>query len=96
VASGWGTRSDWFQNVCVNPKIQIQVGNRRSSAAARRLLPEEAAEELLDYARRNPLALRELAKFMGYRIDGSDEDIRALGKEVPMFFFSPLQEARGG
>jgi deazaflavin-dependent oxidoreductase (nitroreductase family) len=26
VASGWGTRSDWFQNVERGPRVTVQVG----------------------------------------------------------------------
>jgi hypothetical protein len=56
------------------------------------LTPEEAGAELLDYHRRHPLALRELARFMGYRLDGSESDVRALGELLPMVAFRP----RGG
>jgi deazaflavin-dependent oxidoreductase (nitroreductase family) len=90
VASGWGTKSDWFQNITANPKIAIQIRNKHSAAIAERLSPEAAAEELLDYAQRNPMALRELARFMGYQLDSTQEDIRQLGRMIPMFLFKPL------
>lgn len=90
VASGWGTKSDWFHNVTANPNIAIQIRNRRSAAVAERLPPEAGAQELVDYARRHPLALRELASFMGYRLDGTEADIRALGEMIPMFRFRPV------
>ena len=35
------------------------------------------------------MALRELASFMGYRLNGSPEDVRALGNMVPMFALRP-------
>lgn len=91
-ASGWGTKSDWFHNVTANPKIIIQIRNKRSTAIAERLSPETGAHELLDYAHRNPLALRELATFMGYRLDGTEDDILALGKIIPMFIFKPMPD----
>ena len=59
---------------------------------AERLSPEAVVEELLDYARRHPLALRELARFMGYRLDGTEDDICALGRMIPMFLFKPISE----
>ena len=92
VASGWGARSDWFHNVTANPNIIIQIRNKRTSATAERLLPGVGAQEMLDYAHRHPLALRELAGFMGYRLDGTDQDIRALGSMIPMFLFKPIPE----
>lgn len=93
VASGWGVRSDWVRNVTDHPKIIIQVNNRRTQAVATRLLPEQGARELADYARRHPAALRELAAFMGYRLDGTAEDILDLGRIVPMFIFEPNMES---
>jgi deazaflavin-dependent oxidoreductase (nitroreductase family) len=93
VASGWGYRSDWFHNIAANPRITFQVGNRRSAGVAERLTPEAAAQELLDYAHRHPMAFRELARFMGYRLDGTEADIRAAGRMLPMFIFKPVLEA---
>jgi deazaflavin-dependent oxidoreductase (nitroreductase family) len=93
VASGWGKKSDWFQNVTMSPKIEICVRNKHSFAMAERLSPDAGARELLDYAHRYPLALRELAQFMGYRLDGTEEDICALGKMIPMFLFKPIPES---
>jgi deazaflavin-dependent oxidoreductase (nitroreductase family) len=92
VASGWGTKSDWFNNVTANPNIVFQVGNKAMAGFAERLTPDEGARELFDYASRYKLALHELVRFMGYRLDGSDEDIRALGRILPMFIFRPLSE----
>jgi deazaflavin-dependent oxidoreductase (nitroreductase family) len=89
VASGWGEKSDWVRNVTQNPKVTVQVKNRGFQATARRLTPEEAGQELADYARRHPLAMSELARFMGYRLDGTEADIRLLGQMIPMFVFEP-------
>jgi deazaflavin-dependent oxidoreductase (nitroreductase family) len=93
VASGWGIKSDWYHNIMANPKIAIQVRNQRSAAIAERLSPEAAAQELLDYAHRHPQALRELVRFMGYRLDGTADDVRALGQMIPMFLLKPILEA---
>jgi deazaflavin-dependent oxidoreductase (nitroreductase family) len=84
VASGFGEKSDWYRNVMVNPDVTIQVGKKRYPAQAKRLSKEEAVEVLLDYARRHPATLHELASFMGYRIDDTEEDYRALGQALPI------------
>ena len=89
VASGWGEKSDWFQNVTANPEVAFQVRNRRTAGIAERLSPEAGADELWKYAHRYPLAMRELVRFMGYQVDGSNEDIRALGRILPMFILKP-------
>jgi deazaflavin-dependent oxidoreductase (nitroreductase family) len=93
IASGWGLKSDWFHNISANPRIVFQVRNRRSEGVAVRLTPEQAAPELLDYAHRYPMAFRELVHFMGFRLDGSEADIQAAGRMLPMFLLKPLKEA---
>jgi hypothetical protein len=35
------------------------------------------------------MAWRELARFMGYHLNGTEEDILALGKSIPLFRFHP-------
>ena len=91
VAAGFGPGSDWYRNLRANPQVIVQCGRRRWAMVARFLPPEQAGEELLDYARRHPLALRELARFMGYRLDGSREDVRALGQALSMVAFQPKE-----
>ena len=90
VASGWDRKSDWFRNVTANPNIVFQIRSQRSAGIAERLPPEAGALELLDYAHRHPMALRELAQFMGYQLDGTEADICALGRMIPMFVFKPI------
>ena len=92
IASGWGLKSDWFQNISANPKIIFQVRNKRSPGIAERLSPDAGGEELLDYAHRYPMAFRELVHFMGYQLDGTEEDIRAAGRMLPMFVLKPVKE----
>ena len=92
VASGWGKKSDWYRNICANPHVKVQVGTLHFDAVAHRLDAEQAGEELLNYSHRYPMAFRELERFMGFRHDGSDEDIRALGAMIPLFEFIPVSE----
>jgi deazaflavin-dependent oxidoreductase (nitroreductase family) len=89
VAVGFGPESAWYRNIKVNPRVIVQCGRQRWEMVARFLTAKEAGEELLDYAHRHPLAMRELAGFMGYRMDGSMADIRELGERLPMVIFQP-------
>ncbi len=93
VASGWGEKSDWCQNISVNPNITFQIKNKNEKGIAIQLTPEQSAQELYAYASQHPFAFRILARFMGYQLDGSDEDIHALGKLLPMFIFRPVSLA---
>ncbi len=89
VASGFGEKSDWFCNLQNNPKATIQVGRQLMHVQARLLNPEEAEEEFLDYARRHPTAIKNLAGMLGYQLDGSETSLRALAKAMPVVAFQP-------
>ena len=84
VASGFGEKSDWVRNLRQNPDVTVQCWRQQWDMVARFLTPQEAGSELLDYSRRHPLAMQELARFMGYRLDGTREDIESLGRILPM------------
>ena len=89
VLSGWGEKADWLRNVEKNPGVMIKVGHRQFNAMAVRLEPEEAERAVLDYAQRNPLAIRVLPRLMGYQLDGSEADFRALAHLGIVVAFHP-------
>ncbi|MBN2083939.1 MAG: nitroreductase family deazaflavin-dependent oxidoreductase [Anaerolineales bacterium] len=89
VAAGFGPGSDWYRNIRENPRVTVECGGRKRDMTAAFLTPDQSGEELLDYNRRHPLAMRELAGFMGYRLDGSKADVRALGRLLSMVAFRP-------
>lgn len=94
VASGFKEKSDWLKNIELSPQVEINLRGKVYPAVAVRLEDEQAAEVLLDYAHEHPLAMRELAKFMGYQIDGSDQDVRQLAVELPIVEISFLLEGK--
>jgi hypothetical protein len=77
-------------------QVSIHSGRQHFRATAERLTPEQAGEEMLDYYHRHPRALNELARVMGYRLDGSERDVRALGEILPMIAFRPRGGSPGG
>jgi deazaflavin-dependent oxidoreductase (nitroreductase family) len=85
IASGWGKRADWFRNVQNSPHVLVASGARRWEATAAQLAVADAANELCDYARRHPYAVRALARLMiGKTLRGSAEDCRRLAEHVPL------------
>ncbi|MEA4910119.1 MAG: nitroreductase family deazaflavin-dependent oxidoreductase [Anaerolineaceae bacterium] len=92
IAVGFGEHSSWYQNILANPHVQVDSAGEHMEGRAEPLSPEQAGQELLDYARRYPLAFRELVHFMGYRLDGSDQDILALGHDVHIFALRPANQ----
>jgi deazaflavin-dependent oxidoreductase (nitroreductase family) len=89
VAAGFGAGSDWYQNVIANPHVMIDSGGQRVQAIAERLPPDAAEEELVTYYHRYPALMKELAHFLGYRLDGTEADVRALGRIIPMIALKP-------
>ena len=92
VLSGWGGKADWLRNVEKTPEVIITVGRRQLHARAERLGSEAAERAILAYAKRNPLAIRVLPRMMGYRLDGSEEDFRALAHLGIVVAFRPFSE----
>ncbi len=93
VASGFGEKSDWYQNVMAHPEIAIQVGRQRLRARAERLPLPQATDVMLAYNRRHPATLRTLAGILGYRMDGSEADIRFFAGLIPIVALTPTDKA---
>jgi deazaflavin-dependent oxidoreductase (nitroreductase family) len=90
VASGWGTKSDWFRNLQQRPEVTITLGLRGLKARAVFLSEPEGAHELLDYAKRHPLAFREITSlFTGHRVAATEKNCRELAKAIPIVAFQP-------
>jgi deazaflavin-dependent oxidoreductase (nitroreductase family) len=89
IAVGFGEHSDWYQNILADPHVEVRSGGEHIQAIATPLTEDEAGDELVKYAHRYPLAFGELIRFMGYKVDGSDEDIHALGGYIHMFGLKP-------
>jgi deazaflavin-dependent oxidoreductase (nitroreductase family) len=89
VVSGFGPGSDWYRNLLAHPNASIQLGTRVISVRTVPVPPGQAAEVMVDYARRHPRAARSLSRFMGFAVDGSDEDYRAVGRQLPVLRLEP-------
>jgi deazaflavin-dependent oxidoreductase (nitroreductase family) len=92
VASGWGEKSDWFQNISKTPQVEINVGRRHFRALAQRLPLDEAVDEVLDYARRHPTAIRQLGRMIGYQVEHTPEGYRALVAVMPIVAIRLVRE----
>ncbi|MGW0761336.1 nitroreductase family deazaflavin-dependent oxidoreductase [Streptomyces sp. NPDC002814] len=83
VASGFGPKADWYQNLREQPKTLMQFGNRPHAVTAHFPTPDEGAEIMADYARRHPRTARRLCTYMGLPIDGSEASYREAGRAIP-------------
>lgn len=90
VMAGWGEKSDWVKNIEKTPQVTISVGRRRFRALASRLSPEEAELKVIAYGRQHPHLIRSLPRLLGYRVDGTEEDLRALARLGIVVAFEPI------
>lgn len=84
VASGFGPKADWYQNLREQPKTLIQFGNRPHAVTAHFLTPGDGAEITAGYARRHPRTARRLCAFTGLPVDGTEASYREAGRAVPL------------
>jgi deazaflavin-dependent oxidoreductase (nitroreductase family) len=87
-ASGWSLRSDWYRNILAHPEVKLSTGRRRRLAAVANVLEAKpAGDRLVEYARKHPFAMKELAGVMGYPKRGTEADIRAIAESLPIIGF---------
>ena len=79
VASGFVARSDWYRNLLAEPQTHITIGRRRYPVVAHRVDAQQGAEIMTAYARRHRTAARQVARFMGHEVNGSDADFARTG-----------------
>lgn len=92
IAAAWRKKSDWYLNILKNPRIRIQVGNRKFEAEASQVSREEAQRVLWEYAREHPVAFRELTLVMlGERLPASPETCERLAESIPVIALKPVQ-----
>jgi deazaflavin-dependent oxidoreductase (nitroreductase family) len=91
VASGWGPGAAWYGNVLLHqPDVSIQVGKRTIPVKALRVSEDEGAEIFARYASQHrTLAKYLLPRLMGFAVDGSEGDFRAVGKWIPFVRLVP-------
>jgi deazaflavin-dependent oxidoreductase (nitroreductase family) len=84
VASGWGPTAAWFRNILHTPQVSVQVGRHMIPVTAVPLTAEEGAEIFVRYAARHRAAATYLLpRLMGFSVDGSEADFRAVGQRMP-------------
>jgi deazaflavin-dependent oxidoreductase (nitroreductase family) len=90
VASGWGPTAAWYRNVLHTPDVTVQVAWSTLPVRAVPLSEEEGAEVFARYAAAHRRTARYLLpRLMGYSVDGSDADFRAVGRRIPFVRFEP-------
>ena len=91
VVSGYGEKSNWYQNIKKTPTVKIQVGARKAKAKAIFFNETDSLSELQDYAKRHPTAIKQLAGLVGASFDGSEEQLVHLSKRWPVIALEVIE-----
>lgn len=90
VVSGWGEKSDWYQNVHKTPSVTIQTGGRKFKSIAEFIPKEKAVDLLSAYAHDHPVAFKELSGlFLGGQEKSSSNAPDLIAEKMPMVAFHP-------
>jgi len=90
VLSGWGNRSQWYRNLQAAPPVAISIGDERWLNPAFEVLePERGVEFVERYRHDHPLLMWSLDRFFGWPRKASDEERRALERELCIGEFRP-------
>ncbi|MFF5033105.1 nitroreductase family deazaflavin-dependent oxidoreductase [Nocardia salmonicida] len=89
VCSGFGPKAAWYQNILATPDTSIRVGLHTIQVTAVPLDTNEGGEFMARYAPRHPRAARKLVRFMGFVVDGTPEDYREVGRQLPFVRLCP-------
>lgn len=90
VAAGWRGKADWFKNIQSNPEVQVMVGPRTFKAKTAVVQLAEASSIFYLYARRHPLAFRELSRLMmGEMLQPVQHDCFLFAHSVPLVKLIP-------
>lgn len=90
VASGWGPKAAWYRNVLSVPDVTIVVGTRMIPVRAVPLSAEQGAEVFVRYGlRHRTIARVVLPHILGFAVDGSETDFRAVGQQLPFVRLIP-------
>jgi deazaflavin-dependent oxidoreductase (nitroreductase family) len=82
VASGFGTRAQWFRNVRANPQVRIWVGGHAAAPATARLLTAtEAQETIAGYAAKHPRTWATLAPVFAETLGAPVQDLPLIALE---------------
>lgn len=90
VMTGWGGKSDWYQNALKDPHVEIWAGKNKFQALAKPVPSELAVEQMKNLIAHNPYAAGMLGKLAGKPHDGSDAWYQQMIAAYPSLFLYPL------
>jgi deazaflavin-dependent oxidoreductase (nitroreductase family) len=83
VASGFGTRAQWYRNLIANPSVTVQVASHAPTPATARVLTEhEAAASLRSYSHRHRWAWKRFSPILENTLGASVSEMPMIALEL--------------
>lgn len=90
VASGFGSKADWFLNIKKTPEITIWAAGQEIEATAAQLAESEATSIFQEYHQKHPKALQGLSRLIGYQLNTDETEMLAFfSQNIPVVAFYP-------
>lgn len=91
VVSGWGKKSDWYQNVQFFPAVTVDVCRRRFQEHVELIPLAKSIENIEGYAHDHPLAFSELSSLLlGEHMKPGSDAARRLAEKMPIVSMHPF------
>ncbi len=91
IAAGWVGNTDWFKNLKVNPKVQVQVGRRKFITVAEIASDEEVAKFMMGASKRHPRMDQTWNRWSDKPVDGTFESYVHAAKFFPSVWLKPVK-----
>ena len=92
VMSGWGGKTDWYQNARANPHLRVHVRGESIRAIAEPVPPDEVAKDMMRIVSINPKSIVMFSRWTEEPIDGSKESFQRAAVYFPSLDLRPIKE----
>jgi deazaflavin-dependent oxidoreductase (nitroreductase family) len=86
IVSAFGTGSDWYLNVTIDPLVHVEWSTNRFTATTRRLDPEETRRVFERYQRNHPRAAAVIGNWLGISLG---DDVSEAVEAMPVLVVEP-------
>jgi deazaflavin-dependent oxidoreductase (nitroreductase family) len=91
VFAGWGGKTDWYRNLCADPNVTVQIGNRKFKARAEPASDEETAKYMQWVSQRHPRMDRIWSRWSDRPVGGDPESYLYAARFYPSVWLIPTQ-----
>jgi deazaflavin-dependent oxidoreductase (nitroreductase family) len=81
IVAGYGPRTQWYQNLKVQPDTIIQIGNHKYPVTAEFVDPENGTDIMARYLDRYGKITGQLFSVLGYSWDGTEDGVRQIARD---------------